>query len=234
MTGTVAIVPIRSLRQGKTRLAAVLSPATRAEWIKRMARGVLESAIASGVVSEVLVISPDPEALEFAAAFGPKVLPVRQRQESRGLNAAIAQGEELARERGAAAILVLFGDLPLLTPSDIRNLTRRDAPVVLAPDRHLTGTNALLLRLAALRPDGPRFSFRFGADSYAKHVEEAHALGFEVATAFTAGTAFDLDTPEDLEAMAVPEETGKELERVAPDGVGQDDGVLMARGAGAW
>ncbi|MER3438880.1 MAG: 2-phospho-L-lactate guanylyltransferase, partial [Chloroflexota bacterium] len=202
--------------------------------IRRMARSVLESAITSGVVSEVLVVSPDPEALGFAAAFGTHVLPVRQREESRGLNAAIAQGEQLARERGAAALLVLFGDLPLLTPGDLRNLTRRDAPVVLAPDRHFTGTNALLLRLAALQPDGPRFTFRFGPDSYAKHVEEAHALGLEVATAFTAGTAFDLDTPEDLAAMVVPGETRTGLEPVSPDGAEQDDGVLMARGAGAW
>ena len=38
------------------------------------------------------------------------------------------------------------------TADDVRNLVRRDAPVVIAPDRHGAGTNALLLRLRGLRP----------------------------------------------------------------------------------
>jgi 2-phospho-L-lactate guanylyltransferase len=228
----VAIVPIRSLSQGKTRLAVVLSPEARAALIRSMARGVLESALASGAVAHVLVVSPDPEALTFAASFGPAVTPVLQHEQMAGLNAALAQGMELAQEQGAAAVLVLFGDLPLLTPGDIRNLLRRDAPIVIAPDRHGSGTNALLLRLAALPPGGPRFVFRFGRESYARHVEEAHHLGLEVATAITAGTACDLDTPEDLASvMASPAAraalAGAEL--TAPHGA-----APCARGAGAW
>ncbi len=228
----VAIVPIRSLSQGKTRLATVLSPETRAALIRAMARGVLESALASGAVGRVLVVSPDPEALRFAASFGPAVTPVLQPEERAGLNAALAQGMQRAQEQGAAAVLILFGDLPLLTPGDIRNLLRRDAPIVIAPDRHGSGTNALLLRLAALPPGGPCFEFRFGRDSYARHVEEAHQLGLEVATAITAGTACDLDTPEDWASMMASPAAGTALagaEMTVPRGA-----VPCARGAGAW
>lgn len=228
----VAIVPVRSLRQGKTRLATVLSPEARAALIRTMARGVLESALASGTVAHVLVVSPDPEALAFAASFGPAVTPVLQQPENAGLNAALDQGVLLAQERGAAAVLILFGDLPLLTPRDIRNLLRRDVPVVIAPDRHGSGTNALLVRLAALPPGGPRFVFRFGTESYARHVEEAHHLGLEVATAITAGTACDLDTPEDLASMMMSSPVGRGV--TSADVAVQRGAALCARGAGAW
>ena len=93
----------------------------------------------------------------------------------------------------------LFGDLPLLTAGDVQHIVRRDAPVVISPDRHGTGTNALLLRNGAAQD----FGFMFGPGSYERHVEEAHRLGLEVATSVTPGTAIDLDTPEDLRLLGL-------------------------------
>jgi 2-phospho-L-lactate guanylyltransferase len=196
--GLVAVVPIRSLTGGKTRLAGVLSPEARAALTRRMFRGVVAAALASGSVKVVAVVSPDPAALDLAATLDPAVIPVPQSPETPGLNAAIAEGVGFAARHGAAAALILFGDLPLLTGDDVRNLVRRDSPVVLAPDRHGTGTNALMLRLGTGPDDGRDFAFHFGPDSYAKHVDEAHRLGLDVATSLSAGTALDLDTPDDL------------------------------------
>jgi 2-phospho-L-lactate guanylyltransferase len=113
-----------------------------------MFRGVVAAALASGSVKVVAVVSPDPAALDLAATLDPAVIPVPQSPETPGLNAAIAEGVGFAARHGAAAALILFGDLPLLTGDDVRNLVRRDSPVVLAPDRHGTGTNALILRLS--------------------------------------------------------------------------------------
>jgi 2-phospho-L-lactate guanylyltransferase len=199
--GVVAVVPIRSLTGGKTRLAGVLTPEARAALTRRMLRGVVAAALASESVSTVAVVSPDPAALELVASLDPAVVPLRQPADEPGLNPAIGQGVRLAAERGASAVLILFGDLPLLTGDDVRNLLRRDAPVVVAPDRHGTGTNALVLRFGAGEHDARRFRFHFGPDSYAKHVDEAHELGLDVATSLTTGTALDLDTPEDLQRV---------------------------------
>jgi 2-phospho-L-lactate guanylyltransferase len=194
----VAIVPIRSLTGGKTRLAGVLTPEARAALTRRMLRGVVRAALASGSVKTVAVVSPDPAALDLAVRLDPAVVPVRQSDDRPGLNPALAEGIDFAARRGASAALILFGDLPLLTGDDVRNLLRRDAPVVLAPDRHGTGTNALMLRLGTGPDDGRAFAFQFGPGSYAKHVDEAHRLGLDVATSLAAGTALDLDTPDDL------------------------------------
>jgi 2-phospho-L-lactate guanylyltransferase len=96
-------------------------------------------------------------------------------------------------------MLILFGDLPVLEPDDVRSLVRRDAPLVLATDRHGAGTNAMMLRLgsAAAR----EFSFAYGADSRHAHLEEADRLGLDAVTAISAGTAIDLDTLEDIELL---------------------------------
>lgn len=227
----LAVVPVRSLRGGKTRLAGVLPPPARAELTRQMLRRVVDAALGSDVVARVLVISPDPEALEYAATLHPAVVPVQQDPDAPGLNHAIAQGLHLAREEGAAAVLTLFSDLPLLTADDVRNLVRRDAPVVIAPDRHGTGTNALMLRLAALPPDSPPFTFHFGPESYARHLEEADAHGLEVSVSFAAGTAVDLDTPDDLDRLL----TAKALTIEGADGIAVAAGAtadLTADGAG--
>jgi 2-phospho-L-lactate guanylyltransferase len=195
--GVVALVPVRSLADGKTRLSEALSPEARSALTRRMLKGVVRAALDSGAVGPVAVVSPDPAALAVAAIEGTEVVPLLQNPARLGLNGALAQGRDWALSRRAAALLILFGDLPLLSPDDVRNLVRRDAPVVLAPDRHGTGTNAMLLRLGGTAG----FRFGFGPGSYARHVDEAHRLELDVATALTTGTAFDLDTPDDLRLL---------------------------------
>lgn len=199
--GTVVLVPIRSLTGGKTRLAGALNPEARAALTRNMLTRVVGAALASGVVETVLVISPDPAVLHLAASLNDRVVAVEQDPRAEGLNGAIEQGRSWATAYRAGAFLVLFGDLPLIDADDVKNLVRRDAPVVIAPDRHGAGTNALLLRIGTFERGQEPFQFGFGVGSYAHHVDEAHRLGLDVAVSLTPGTALDLDTPDDLAAI---------------------------------
>jgi 2-phospho-L-lactate guanylyltransferase len=197
--GIVALVPVRSLSAGKTRLAGSVTPLVRESLIRRMVRHVIAAALDSGAIDEVVLVSPDDAALALANG-APLVTPLRQRAEHPGLLPALDLGRAYAEARGASGLLVLFGDLPLIEPDDIRNLVRRAVPVVIAADRHRRGTNALFLRLSAI-PAGDRFEFQFGDESYARHEAEAHRLGLDAAISTGTGTAFDLDTPDDLAAL---------------------------------
>lgn len=203
MSGSItALIPVRSFRGGKTRLAQHLSDERRAALSRWMFHRVLAAAHGSGVVASILVISPDAEVLTAAAAAAPDVVPLAQPAAAPGLNPALDLGRQWADERGRAAVLVLFADLPLLSGTDVANLARRDAAVVLAPDRHGRGTNALFLRLqrggeAAADP----FRFQFGEGSYARHVDEADRLGLDAVTVIAAGTTLDIDTPDDLQRL---------------------------------
>jgi 2-phospho-L-lactate guanylyltransferase len=190
----VAVVPVRSLRHGKTRLSPVLGHEARQALLRAIAHRVVAAAVESGLIETVLVVSPEVETLSWAAGLGPAVEAVPQPEHRPGLNGAIDAGRARAVDRGAAALLSLFADLPLIVADDIRALVARTEPIVLGADRRGEGTNALLLRLAGR---GPEFRFAFGEGSLAKHLEEARRLGLQAAVHDAPGIAFDLDTPDD-------------------------------------
>ena len=73
-----------------------------------------------------------------------------------------------------------------------RPARRRDAGVVVVPDRHGTGTNALVLS----PPDAIEPSF--GPDSLARHVAAAEAAGVPSGSRRCPALALDVDTPDDL------------------------------------
>lgn len=191
----VGLVPVRGLRDGKTRLAANLSPEARAALTARMLRRVVRATLDSGAVSAVGVVSPEEAARRLAVGIDPAVVALEQDPDAPGLNAAIDVGRDWAMGRAAAALLILFGDLPLLSRDDVRAMVETAGPVVLAGDRHGTGTNGMLLRLDGA---GAGFRFRFGAGSLGRHVAEAERLGLGTTIVNSVGTAIDLDTPEDL------------------------------------
>lgn len=189
-----AIVPVQRLDFAKSRLAPVLSPAERSALVMRLLDNVLPALAGSDLVTATIVISPDPVVLEHAASYG--AIPLMQ--EEGGLNAAIRQGREVARDHGAEELLVVLADLPLLTTAVVDDLLEASAgaAVTLAPDRHGTGTNALVLRpLDAIEP-------AFGTGSYHAHVAEAIAEQRVLHTFHARATALDVDTPDDLHALS--------------------------------
>ena len=187
---TIAIVPIKALTATKTRLAAALDPPDRAALTLRVLGGVLAALDTPGI-AERLVVTPDAAVLHAAEAAGATGL----RQDGAGLNAGLAQGRAWARAAGAGAILIVLGALPFLGRDDVTALLAlADRPhvAVFAPDRHGTGTNALLLRPPEALP------FAFGVGSLARHRAAARERDLLTRSYESPGTALDLDTPADL------------------------------------
>lgn len=195
---TAIVIPIRSLTNGKSRLAGVLQPDERKDLNQVMLEGVLRAATGLDIRTEVVVISLDPDALDAATEFEPSIRPLLQDPQKPGLNPALVQATQYAIEQGVGSVVILPADLPLVQTRDVEHLLRRDSPVVIAPDRHQQGTNGLLQRLDATRG---AFRYQFGLGSFARHQNEAHRLGLDPATAVSLGTSFDLDTPSDLEDL---------------------------------
>lgn len=195
MSQVVALVPVRSLSDGKTRLAARLTRAERLALSTRLLAGVLASLQAAQTIAACWVISDDPQVGVLAAHYGIETLP----ELGVDLNDTLAQVlDRLPDDVTHALILPL--DLPWLTASAVDTLVTEaidtHADVVVAPDRWERGTNALLLRRPfALIP-------AFGVDSLARHIAEAEALGLHVLVYHDPALAFDLDTPTDLAEYA--------------------------------
>jgi len=201
---TTVAIPVRALEGAKSRLGAVLDAEERRDLVTRLLRRTVSTALATPGVAEVIVVSPDPEVLAIAADAGAR--PIAQR--SRGLNPALQEARD-AMTHGHR-LLVIPSDLPAVTPEALASvLSAGDATgspsVVLAPDRHGRGTNALLL-------DPPDvIDPAFGGDSHVGHAwlaSSADAAFVEVAGVLE----LDLDTPEDLllAEASVPEAIGVE------------------------
>jgi 2-phospho-L-lactate/phosphoenolpyruvate guanylyltransferase len=191
---TVAIVPLRSLHDGKRRLSDVLSSAERAALVRRLFLRARQAILGCGCVDLLCVVSPDPALLDWVQATG--VLPLRQ--PGAGLNAGLEYARQRMLERRQwSSLLVLLPDLPLLEAADLRELRRLSQPesIVIASDRHGSGTNALLLQPA----DG--IAFHFGAQSLQRHIAAAQARGLAVQRATASGIAIDLDTADDLDLL---------------------------------
>ncbi len=188
-----AIVPVKSVQNGKTRLRTVLSDEERASLNRFLLVHTLEvlQALRSSI-EQVLVTSPDPATLSLARRCGARTL---HESRSAGLNKALHAAVLLAKERRVQRVLILPIDLPLLQPQDIEAILERGYPPpvgVIAPDRRGKGTNALLLSPPDL------ISFAFGEASFFHHSERIRASGARLEVLTLERLAFDLDTPEDL------------------------------------
>jgi 2-phospho-L-lactate guanylyltransferase len=186
---TSVAIPVRTFESAKSRLGAVLDAEERRELVERLLRRAVAAALATPGVAEVLVVSPDVDVLTVAEAVGAR--PVAQR--SRGLNPAL---HEARAEATGERLLILPADLPGVTPDAVAAVLgagdEAGSPsVVLAPDRHGRGTNALLL-------DPPDvIDPAFGGDSRAGHAwlaSSADAAFVEVRGVLD----LDIDTPDDL------------------------------------
>jgi 2-phospho-L-lactate guanylyltransferase len=159
----------------------------------------LRAATGADVFAEIAVISLDSEVLGWATTHWPQVTPLQQNELVPGLIPALEIGREYASNQTSDGFAILFPDLPVLEPVDLRSLIAPKSQIVIAPDQAQTGTNALLIRKQPVDPGS--FRFQFGVESFSRHLDEARRLGIEPATVTTAGLAFDLDTPAHLAAI---------------------------------
>ena len=106
------------------------------------------------------------------------------------------EGDVSRRLLGALPpLLVLPGDTPLLDPAEVGSLLAIPRAVSIVPDRHGTGTNALVLS----PPDAIAPSF--GPGSLKRHVAAAEAAGVASAVEELPTLMLDVDTGDDLAAL---------------------------------
>jgi len=214
---TAAVLPVKSFGRAKQRLGDAVGRPDRAQLAAAMVGDVLAALRTAGDLDDVIVVTAEPRAAAAAGDAGAHVVddPVEAGQSdaaARGIRAAIA--------RGAHRVLVVPGDCPTLDAGELAQLLGGfdGAGVVIVPDRHGSGTNALrLVPPGAIEPS-------FGPGSFARHAVLGAAAGAVVRVAHAPSLELDVDTPGDLAALrealaahpgAAPR-TRALLERIAP------------------
>jgi 2-phospho-L-lactate guanylyltransferase len=192
---TYAILPVKRFADAKVRLSDDLSAGTRRALTESMVTDVLMALRRTEAIDEVLVVTCDPTAEAIGHGYGASVVADDVEE---GQSAAALIGIEHALERGAARVLLVPGDCPALDPVQLTELLDRPTlgrSVTLVPDRHGTGTNALVL----VPPDV--IVPAFGQDSRARHEQAAAAAGVPCAVEHVPTLLIDVDTADDLVAL---------------------------------
>lgn len=185
-----ALVPLKTLGRGKTRLIPELPARSRQQLVETMLARVMGALSASKLVDHIAIVGTNP------LHCPPGVLHLQD--PGKGLNEALTMSSRQLQATGAEELLVMHADLPLVCTADIDDLIRsgRRGGLALASDRHGHGTNAIYMSQPDILP------FSFGHYSLRRHVASAEAAGLTPVLSRAPGLLLDIDTAEDLSMLA--------------------------------
>jgi 2-phospho-L-lactate/phosphoenolpyruvate guanylyltransferase len=193
---TVAILPVKRFPAAKTRLDSSFTPGQRKALAEAMVTDVLIALRRTPEIDVSLVVTGEPSASALALGYGAEVV---DDPDDAGHHAAVRIGiREAIAEHGADRVVLIPGDCPALDPADLSALLRgapRGRSVVVVPDRHGDGTNALVLT----PPEVMHASF--GPGSRARHEAAAAEAGAACEVVPAWSLVLDVDTGEDLDAL---------------------------------
>lgn len=185
------LIPLKALNFAKQRLAGSLAPEERAGLFMSMVKDVLRALEAARSISRTVIVTADRDAYGSLASDHVELIDERPG----GLSRAVEDAARYAAEQGAAGIVMLPGDLPLVTAADIdvmAALITRQPAVAISPDMDENGTNCI----AVSPPDLMRY--HFGEGSFHRHRIEARARGAAPTVKHLSRLALDVDTVDDL------------------------------------
>ena len=192
----VVVLPVKRFHDAKVRLTEHgLRPGERRALATGMLTDILVALRQARFIDDVIVVTGEPGAEVLARGYGAQAIPD---DPADGHSEAAQLGIDWAIEQGAFHALLLAGDTPAMDPADIDGLLDplpEGPEVVIVPDRHGTGTNALLLT----PPDVIRPSF--GDGSRERHEQLARAAGASVRIVETVSLGLDVDTGDDLDVL---------------------------------
>jgi 2-phospho-L-lactate/phosphoenolpyruvate guanylyltransferase len=198
-----AVLPVKAPINAKQRLKGSLSPSQREALARLMFQEVFSTLCAVRGLDRIIVATSDRAVADHASHSGATVF---EEQEQRGHSHSADAAARRAMSLGAATVLLLPIDVPLVTKAEIEDLidaTDRlsDRSVIIVPSSDGTGTNALV------RTPPDAIASCFGPGSFQAHLDQARQRGVPATVLRPAGLLFDIDTPEDID----------ELLRRAPD-----------------
>jgi len=200
---TLAILPVKRWTNAKHRLESSLSPGERRKLVEAMLIDVLVALRRAQRVDAVIVVTGDPDAAALGQGYDAEIL---ADPDDAGHSEAAKLGVREALRRRAQRVLLVAADCPAVEPAAIDALVAGAGPpndVAVVPDRHGTGTNALLLTPpAAIAPS-------FGPGSRERHVAAAEQARAKCRVEEPPSLTHDVDTIEDLDALRTLLETMK-------------------------
>jgi 2-phospho-L-lactate/phosphoenolpyruvate guanylyltransferase len=190
---TLAILPVKGFGAAKQRLADSLGAGSRQALAQAMFSDVIGTLRRVPELDAIVVVTSDPVAEAASTGERVRVLPDTAQA---GQSEATLIGIRHALTEGYERVMLVPGDTPLVQPADLSGLLAGARGVAIVPDRHGTGTNALVLA----PPDAIEPSF--GEGSFARHVAAAQHAGVPHRVEAIRTLTLDVDTPADLAELS--------------------------------
>ena len=188
-----AVVPLKDVHQAKQRLAPLLAPRERADLMLAMVADVLDALDGTPGLTGILLVSRAPEATDLAKQHGCELY-----SEAPGADlseSVQAAGGFLVANRDARGTLIVPGDVPLITPSDVAAILAEHTRFTLVPDSDGDGTNCIVSSPPNL------IRYRFDGHSFKPHAEAAYGIGITPRIVRNDAFGLDIDTPRDLQRL---------------------------------
>jgi len=200
-----ALLPLKDFTDAKQRLSGVLSPHERRHLFHLMVEDVLDVLANHELIDKTVIVSDEPAAKLLAEHYAVEFWP-EQSLAVKGLNGTVTAVARRLQQQGVDSLLVVHGDLPLISSQQITDLiaAQASAPgVTVVADRHHLGTNCMLCSPPAV------IDFHYGDNSYHKHRQASQNAGVNFSEIALDGIACDIDNPEDLMVLLARAATGK-------------------------
>jgi 2-phospho-L-lactate guanylyltransferase len=188
-----ALIPVKEFQFAKQRLSGALRPKERRELAAAMLIDTLEMVSQVPSVSNIVVVTADPDARKLAIEHCADVF---EETGANGLNGALDQAAARLGAKGVPAIMVLPTDIVLAEADDL--VTLSNAHLLLGTDLTIVaagfdfGTNCLLVTPPGAIP------FCFGELSSIRHFEAAKLRGYKANIVRVPNLDRDIDRISDL------------------------------------
>lgn len=191
---TIAVLPVKRFEQAKQRLMQAVGQGHRRALVEAMLSDTLLALRRVRAIDQTIVVTAERAAARIAEGHEALVVDDTATSHSEAALLGVSQ----ARELGAGRVLLVPGDCPLIDPAELEQLLARAAParsVLIVPDRHGEGTNALLLTPPEV------ITPAFGDGSRHRHAALAVNEGATADVVALPSLALDIDTPDDLDTL---------------------------------
>lgn len=208
----VALIPVKSLANAKSRLATILPSDHREAIVVAMLLKVLGECALCTEISRICVVTSDDEIARIARAHDSGVV---LEPADAGLNCAVEAGLHAAADLDVQQILILPADIPFLDQPELRRILESSDghhQSAIVPCRNGRGTNALLI------PSNANFTPQFGDGSFQRHFRQLSDLGLAPRALHLPGIAADIDEPDDLMMLSDTLTMPSLQALVSPDG----------------
>jgi 2-phospho-L-lactate guanylyltransferase len=210
-----AILPLKDFVNAKQRLSGVLAPHERRRVFQAMVNDVLDVLSIHPAIEQTVIISDDPSAEMLAEHYGVMHWEEAQLQ-AKGLNGVIEAAAATLAEQGVADLMIVHGDLPLVSAEEIQvlvdaHLNSEKPAVSISPDSPKQGTNCMICSPPQV------IRFHYGENSFNKHSDEATSHNITVNVVPQSGLGCDIDNPADLNELLASEQTLKHSFRYLHD-----------------